>query len=160
MKKSRLLTTTLLISSAITLTLPHSSFSAETCSFLEPVGGKAGETIIKKTVTAPSVPVGVARLKRDNWNTDFAVKSNIKAKRYLATLNPLSDGTYSVKVYLKYNNGTADEIYHNKPKLSSDKPLVISGKPRANEQPYQVNVFVGDAESVGKSYQISVKACQ
>jgi hypothetical protein len=63
-------------------------------------------------------------------------------------------------MYLKYGDATADEIYNNKPNLSSGKPLVMSGAPRAGEQPYQVNLFVGDAESVAKSYKISVKACR
>jgi hypothetical protein len=162
MKKSRWFGKILLISSTLTLILPHPypSFSAQTCTPLLAVAGEPGQTVVRKTVSAPSIPVGIGRLKRDNWNTDFAVPSNVKYKRFVATLTPQTGGTYSIRMYLKYNNGTADEVYKNKPNLSSGKALVMSGTPRAKEQPYQVNVFVGDAESVAKSYKISVKACR
>lgn len=160
MKKSLFFGTIFLISSAITLAPSNLSFSAETCTSLQAVGGEVGQTVVKKTVSVPRVPIRIAGLKRDNWNTDFAVKSNVKYKQYIATLIPQTDGTYSIRMYLKYSDGTADEVYNNKPNLTSGKPLVMSGKPRTNEQPYQINIFVGDIESVGKSYKISVKACR
>jgi hypothetical protein len=160
MKKSRFFGKILLISAAITLILPHSSFSAQTCTPLLAVGGEAGQTVVQKTVSVPRIPIRIGNLKRDNWNTDFAVRSNVKYKRFVATLNPQTDGTYSIRMYLKYSNGTADEVYNNKPNLSSGKPLVMSGTPRTQEQPYQINIFVGDAESIAKSYKISVKACR
>jgi hypothetical protein len=160
MKKSLFFGTIFLISSAITLAPSNLSFSAETCTSLQAVGGEVGQTVVEKTVSVPRVPIRIAGLKRDNWNTDFAVKSNVKYKRYVATLTPQTDGTYSIRMYLKYSDGTADEVYNNKPNLTSGKPLVMSGNPRTNEQPYQINIFVGDIESVGKSYKISVKACR
>lgn len=159
-KNPLIIGTTLLFSSAIILAANDLSFSAETCTPLQAVGGEVGQTVVEKTASVPSVPIGIASLKRDNWNTDFAVSSNVKYRRYVATLVPKTDGTYSIKMYLKYSNGTADEVYIQKPNLAAGKSLVMSGNPRTNEQPYQINVFVGDVESVGKSYQISVKACR
>lgn len=159
MNKSRFVATTLLISAAISSIIPHPSFSAQSCTPLLAVGGEPGQTVVQKTVSAPKIPIGLANLKRDNWNTDFAVRSNVKYRRFVATLIPQTDGTYSIRMYLKYSDGTADQVYNQKPNLVSGKPLVMSGKPRTNQQPYQVNIFVGDAESIAKSYKISVKAC-
>ncbi|MEA5534027.1 hypothetical protein [Crocosphaera sp. XPORK-15E] len=160
MSKPIFIVAILFISSTLTLSVHRPSFSAETCTPLVAVGGEPGQTIVQKTVSAPSIPVGIASLKRDNWNTDFAVDSNVKYKRFVATLIPESSGTYSIKMYLKYNQGTADEVYNNKPNLSSGKSLTMSGNSRNNEQPYQINLFVGDAESIAKSYSISVKGCR
>lgn len=160
MKRTIFIGTILLIASALTLMSHHQLFSAETCKPLLAVGGEPGQTIVKKRVSAPSIPVGIASLKRDNWNTDFAVDSNTKYKKFVANLIPENSGTYSVRMYLKYNQGTADEVYNDKPNLTAGKSLTISGNPRNNEQPYQINLFVGDAESVAKSYSIAVKGCR
>jgi hypothetical protein len=62
-------------------------------------------------------------------------------------------------MYLKYSDSTADEFYGGKPTLTEGQPLAISGTPRGNEQPYQVNVFVGDVESIGKSFKVFVEGC-
>ena len=159
MKPLTFLGATLAISAAIVLT-NNPSVSGQTCTALQAVGGEPGQTVVQKTGSPPSIPVGIASLKRDNWNTDFAIPSKVEYRRYVATLTPETDGTYSIKMYLKYSDGTADEAYNNKPNLSGGKPLVMSGNPRTNEQPYQVNVFVGDAESIGKSYRVSVVACR
>ncbi|MGL5032516.1 MAG: hypothetical protein ACRC6M_01785, partial [Microcystaceae cyanobacterium] len=149
----------LLILLALLLEIKQPAIAATKCSPLMAVGGEKGQTVVNKRATAPSIPIGLAGLKRDNWNTDFAVKNGIDYKQFITTFIPKTDGTYSIRVYLKYSDGTADEIYNEKPNLSSAKPLIIKGTPRQDEQPYQVNIFVGDAESLGKSYQISVKAC-
>jgi hypothetical protein len=150
----------LLISSVLSLMLHPPSFSAQNCIPLKAVGGEEGQTIVQKTVSAPRIPIGIGNLNRDNWNTDFAIASNGKYKRFVATVTPQTDGIYSIKMSLKYSDGTADEVYNSKPNLSPGKPLVLSGTPRAKEQPYQVNVFVGDAESIAKSYKIAVEACR
>lgn len=160
MKKAISFGTILLISSALTVIPHHQSFSAETCTPLLAVGGDPGQTVVEKTASAPSIPVGIASLKRDNWNTDFAVPSNAKYKKFVATFTPKTSGSYSIKMNLKYNDGTADTVYSNKPNLTSGKALTISGNSRAKEQPYQINIFVGDAESIAKAYSISVKACR
>jgi hypothetical protein len=140
--------------------LLHSpSFSAKNCTPLKAVGGEEGQTVVQKTASAPRIPIGIGNLKRDNWNTDFAIASSAKYKRFVATLTPQTDGIYSIKMSLKYSDGSSDEVYNSKPDLSSGKPFVITGKPRAKEQPYQVNIFVGDTESILKSYKIAVEAC-
>ena len=159
MKKTQFFGINLFVLLALILTLIQPVIAAPSCKPLIAVGGEKGQTVVKKRATAPSIPIGLAGLKRDNWNTDFAVKNGINYKEFIITFTPETDGTYSIRVYLKYNDGTADEIYNEKPNLSSGKPLIIKGTPRQDDQPYQVNIFVGDAESIGKSYQMSVKAC-
>lgn len=134
------------------------SAMAVTCSALQVVKGDGTE--VQKTVTPPSIPIGIASLYNNNWNTDFAVPSDANFTKYTVNFIPGSDGTYSIRMYLKYSDGTADEFYDNKPTLSSGVPLKITGTPRPNEQPYQVNLFVGDADSIGKSFTASVSGCR
>jgi len=160
MKKSIFLVTNLLISLSSTLIISHQSSSVETCTPLGIVGGEPGQTYVHKTVSLPEVPVGFLRLKRDDWNTDFSVQSGVKYKRFNAILTPQTQGSYDIKMYLKYSDGTADEVYKNQPVLSPEIPLFMTGKPRVGNEPYQVNIFVGDLESAGKSYNISVQGCK
>jgi hypothetical protein len=131
---------------------------AETCTALMPVGGN--NTTVIKTVSQPSIPLfGPIGINND-WNTDFIVDSNATYKNYRVTLLPSSNGEYSIRMYLKYSDSTADNFYDQKPSLTANKPLVVSGFPRSQQQPYQVNVFVGDLVSMGKGYQVTVQGCR
>jgi len=131
---------------------------AETCQALMPVGGN--NTTVTKTVSQPSIPLfGPIGLNND-WNTDFIVESNANYKNYKVILLPTSNGEYSIRTYLKYSDNTADNFYDQKPSLTANKPLVITGFPRSQQQPYQVNVFVGDLVSLGKGYQVTVEGCR
>jgi hypothetical protein len=149
-------TTGLIMALGISLS-PNLSVSAGSCTRLKVVGGEGTE--VEKTVVNPTIPLPYGLKVRDNWNTDFAVTSNVNYKRYVVTLTPKSSGTYSIRMYLKYSDSTADEFYGGKPTLTEGQPLAISGTPRGNEQPYQVNVFVGDVESIGKSFKVFVEGC-
>ncbi|MEB3249369.1 MAG: hypothetical protein VKK07_08500 [Merismopediaceae bacterium] len=127
------------------------------CQLLMPVGGNS--PVVSKTVSQPSIPLfGPIGLNND-WNTDFAVNSGVNTQKYQVTLTPRSSGEYSIRMYLKYSDGTADNFYDQKPTLQPNQPLIVEGIPRRQSQPYQVNVFVGDLPSLGKSYQVSVEAC-
>jgi hypothetical protein len=150
-----LLGTTLLTISSLSLsihTLSAQEQEQQACFPLQVVGGSGGE--LSKTVSPPSVP-----LFNNNWNTDFAVDARADYYRYVATLMPEHDGEYSIKMYLKYSNDTYDEFYDQKVTLSAGQPLTISATPRRNEQPYQINIFVGDLVSVGKTYRLTVEGC-
>ncbi|AFY79592.1 MAG: hypothetical protein IGR93_13930 [Hydrococcus sp. C42_A2020_068] len=122
------------------------------CFPLQVIGGSGEE--LSKTVSPPSVP-----LFNNNWNTDFAVDARADYDNYVATLTPEHDGEYSIKMYLKYSNNTTDKFYDQKVVLSAGQPLTISATPRRNEQPYQVNIFVGGLVSVGKTYRLTVEGC-
>ena len=130
---------------------------ANNFQLLMPVGGNS--PVVSKTVSQPSIPLfGPIGLNND-WNTDFAVNSGVNTQKYQVTLTPRSSGEYSIRMYLKYSDGTADNFYDQKPTLQPNQPLIVEGIPRRQSQPYQVNVFVGDLPSLGKSYQVSVEAC-
>lgn len=151
-----------ILQTAIALTLTsfclNQTAQAETCTPLEPVGGN--NTTVNKTVSQPSIPLfGPIGLNND-WNTDFSVNSNVNYKNYKVTLTPRSNGEYSIRMYLKYSDNTADNFYDQKPSLMANKPMTITGSPRSGQQPYQVNVFVGDLVSLGKSYQVTVEGCR
>jgi hypothetical protein len=44
--------------------------------------------------------------------------------------------------------------------LSNDKPLKIEAIPKANNQPYQVNIFVAGINALDKSYSATVVVCR
>jgi hypothetical protein len=155
---SRWATPALFLLLSLSLVPEQTRVLAETCTALAPVGGTG--TVVQKTVTPPSIPSLFGKFNNNNWNTDFVADSRAQYQRYLITLNPQDSGEYSIKVYLKYADNTADNFYNEKPKLSKDNDLVITATPRCHQNPYQVNVFVGDGISIGKSYQVSVQGCR
>jgi hypothetical protein len=57
---------------------------AETCTPLSLVGGQGSE--VTKTVSGPTLPgpFGI-KIKRNNWNTDWAVPGGRKFSRFVAT---------------------------------------------------------------------------
>lgn len=122
------------------------------CSSLNVVGG-VGTEVMKK-VTPPSLP-----FFHNNWNTDFSVDRRFDYYRYVATFMPDDDGQYAIKMYLKYSNNTDDRFYDQKVKLAAGQPFTITATSRRDEQPYQINIFVGDLVSVGKTYKLTVDGC-
>lgn len=144
-----------IVGTLLSLSWPGTPVSyAQTCTPLKVIGGQG--TQAKKTVSPPGTPVS-----RNNWNTDFAVPSGIRFTRYVATIVPGSTAEYNVSVYLKYSNNTDDKIYdQGSIKLTQNQPLTVSGAPRADSSPYQVNVRIGNIETVGRSYTASVVACR
>jgi hypothetical protein len=143
-----------IIGTLLTLSWPGTPASyAQTCSPLKVIGGQG--TQAQKTISPPGTPVS-----RNNWNTDFAVPSGIRFTRYIATVIPGSTAEYNVQVYLKYSNNTDDKIYDQDIALTQNKPLRVSGAPRADSSPYQVNVRIGGIDKVGRSYIASVVACR
>ncbi len=127
---------------------------AQSCRALEVVGGQG--TKVDKKVTPPSAPP----FFRNNWNTDFLVSRDRNYYKYVSTLMPKDSGEYKIMMFLKYSDDTADQVYDQKITLTEGKPFYITGSPRRNDQPYQVNVFVGGLTSVGKSYTLYVNGCR
>ncbi|QZZ18721.1 hypothetical protein J5X98_14705 [Leptothermofonsia sichuanensis E412] len=113
-----------------------------------------GGTRIEKSVSPPGTGV-----TRDNWNTDFIVPSNQNFRRYVASILPLNGGEYNLQMNLKYRDNTADTVYNRIARLPERKTYSISGTPRINANPYQVNVQVGGVPVIGNSYVVSVSGC-
>jgi hypothetical protein len=138
----------------------------ETCIPIPLVGGKGNQVI--KTVSPPTIPAGPlgmlgVNITNNDWNTDWAVPlgDGKPFRRFLVTLLSNDGGPFEVRMYLKYGDQTSDEFYNQKSlKLANDKPLKIEAIPRANNQPYQVNVFVAGIDALGKSYSATVVGCR
>ena len=77
----------------------------------------------------------------------------------LLRLTPKDEGEYKVRAYLKYNDDTADEIYNQTTSFTPGKVIEIKGVPQGDNIPVQVNLFVGDPVSMGKTYTVSAKGC-
>lgn len=137
---------------------------AETCTAFPVIGGeKENETEVTKTVSQPglSIPViGPASVGvNNNWNTDFSIIPLKQYKKYIITFTPQDDGEYKVRGYLKYNDNTADEIYNENKTFTAGESVEIKGVSQGDNIPIQVNLFVGDPVSMGKTYTVSVKGC-
>lgn len=128
--------------------------NAEVCTRLGVVEGKGAQTVQKK-VSVPGTPTS-----RSNWNTDFAVPSGTRFTRYVATIVPINGGKYRIQLNLKYPNKTADTVYDKTVEVRDRQTLTLSGSPRLNASPYQVNLSVGGVEAVGNSYTATVSGCR
>ncbi len=115
------------------------------------MGGK-GQYYITKSVSQPGVPGAP-----DNWNTDFSVGG--RASRYVATIRAKNKGDYRVAMYLKYPNNSSDKVFDQTVSFRDNQSFSVTGVPRTNQTPYQVNVFVGGTLVVGNSYRLAASAC-
>lgn len=129
------------------------SADAQSCRLLKVVEGKGAYSVQKK-VSAASTPVSPS-----NWNTDFVVPSGQRFRYYAATVRAKNKGNYSIQMNLKYPNGTSDKVYDSKISLKDNEALNISGSPRLNAEPYQVNVVVGGIPVTGNAYTAAVSGC-
>lgn len=131
----------------------------ETCMPLSLVGGQGSE--VTKTVSQPTIPgpFGVD-ITRNNWNTDWAVPSDRSFRSFVATIVSEKGGSFDIKMYLKYSDQTAGEFYNaSGVQLNSRDPLKITAGSRTNDEPYQVNLFIGGLNHIGNSYKASVFGC-
>ena len=80
------------------------------CTPLPLVGGKGSE--VDKTITAPTIPgpFGI-KIASDNWNTDWSIPNPQIFKSYKVEMISEEGGTFTVKMYLKYSDETADPFY-------------------------------------------------
>lgn len=134
------------------LSNPIQSASAQTCVPLQVVGENT--TVVEKAVSPPGTGV-----TRDNWNTDFVVPSTQAFRRYVASVYPINGGEYTIQMNLKYNDETADTVYNQVTGLAEGRAVAITGAPRANANPYQINLQIGGVPVLGNAYRVSVSAC-
>jgi len=147
------------------LTLPAQA-KTETCIPIPLVGGQGNQVI--KTVSPPTIPAGPlgmlgVNITNNDWNTDWAVPlgDGKPFRRFLVTLLSNDGGPFEVRMYLKYGDQTSDEFFNQKSlQLTNDQPLKIEAIPRADNQPYQVNVFVAGIDALSKSYSATVVGCR
>ncbi len=153
------LATTLTGYSFSTLLWPMRSAQAQSCTPLEVVDSMDPKmpNEVQKKVSPPGSPLPAGQNFRNNWNTDFAV--NNRARRYIAKVVAINGGKYRVAMHFKYPNNTSDKIYEQTLTLKDGKSVTISGAPRTNQTPYQVNLLVGGVPVVGNAYRASVSGC-
>ena len=142
----------LLSSLVYTSSLITAQTSPQACTPLQVVGGNA--TQVQKRVSLPGTLAS-----RNNWNTDFVVPANQPFRRYVATIEPLNRAKYHVQMSLKYVNSTADQVYNQTTTLRQNQEFTVSGSPRIDATPYQVNLSIGGISALGDTYKASVSAC-
>ncbi|MEM6447576.1 MAG: hypothetical protein AAF704_13590 [Cyanobacteria bacterium P01_D01_bin.123] len=130
------------------------SARAQNCTPLQVVGGSGTE--VSKSVSPPSTI-----FSKNNWNTDFIVPQSQYFSTFVAEIEPQEAGEYTIKMFLKYNNDTADKVYDRTAiPLTNSRPAVITGSARRDAQPYQINLLVGGIQASGEFYTASVRGCR
>jgi hypothetical protein len=123
------------------------------CTPLAVVGG-TGTSVTKK------ISGGV--IMGDDYNTDFAVPDDSAYTTFVATIK--SDSTEKadlpVEMFLKYSDDTSGKVFEGNVALEPSESKEISGQPRVDQQPYQVNVKIGSIGTSGFGYTLSVVGCK
>ena len=132
---------------------------AESCSFLQPIGGNGNSPIVNKSVGRGKL-VG-----RTNWNTDFIVNQPYDTYKFFFTANSSDPkAKYPVQGYMKFSDGSSLEVINNlmNPPIGTGRMFgpfaAVPGK-----QASQMNFKVGasdDPGALGFSYRISVQGCR
>lgn len=155
-RRSRLLALSLLACGVASLSsLPA---RAETCQFLNPVGGNGVTPIVTKTVSAGNpLPFG-----RPNWNTDFYVTQQYSYFKLFFTADSSVSATYPIQAFLKFADGSSLQVYNSNftPTPGTGGSIRVSGYP--GKLVNQVNIKVGATSNMaatGFTYRISVQGC-
>jgi hypothetical protein len=131
---------------------------AETCTFLQPIGGDGSNPVVSKTVGRAKL------LGRTNWNTDFIVDRPYKSYKFFFTANS-SDASaqYPVEGFMKFTDGTSLQVINATMNPPIGKGQEFGPFPAVPEkQASQMNFKVGassDPGALGFSYRISVQGC-
>jgi hypothetical protein len=131
---------------------------AETCTFLNPVGGNGVTPIVTKTVS-PGNPLPFGR---PNWNTDFYVTQQYRYFKLFFTANSSVSATYPIQAYLKFSDGSNLQVYNTNftPTPGTGGSIRVAGYP--GKMVNQVNIKVGATDNMaatGFTYRISVQGC-
>ena len=132
---------------------------AESCTFLQPIGGNGATPIVSKSVGRGKL------IGRTNWNTDFIVNQPYNRYKFFFTANS-SDASaqYPVSGSMKFSDGSALQVINTtmSPPIGTGKMFgpfaAVPGK-----QASQMNFKVGasnDPGALGFSYRISVQGCR
>ena len=128
------------------------------CTALPVIGGEGTE--VTKTASPGRIPTAWGILWGPNWNTDFEVPEGARFSSYYAAVLSEDIGNYDIEMFLKYEDRTADLVHEEDRYLMSEQHLhVFSGEPRADVQPYEVNLEVGGPGTVQDTYTLQVFGC-
>ena len=131
---------------------------AQSCSFLQPIGGNGASPIVSKSVGRGKL------IGRTNWNTDFIVNQPYSSYKFFFTANSSDpNAQYPVQGYMKFSDGSNLEVINTQmsPPIGTGRMFgpfpAVPGK-----QASQMNFKVGasdDPNALGFSYRISVQGC-
>ena len=144
---------------ASALMLLAGSVSAETCTFLQPIGGNGTTPIVSKSVGRGKL------IGKTNWNTDFIVDQPYSSYKFFFTANSSdANAQYPVEAFMKFTDGSSLQVVNTQmnPPMGTGKMFgpfpAVAGKRAA-----QMNFKVGasnDPGALGFSYRISVQGCR
>jgi hypothetical protein len=133
--------------------------AAQTCTFLQPIGGNGASPIVNKSVGRGKL------IGKTNWNTDFFVTQPYRSFKFFFTANSSdAKAQYPVQGYLKFSDGSSLQVINAlmNPPMGTGRMFgpfpAVPGK-----QTSQVNFKVGasnDPGALGFSYRISVQGCR
>ncbi len=131
---------------------------AETCTFLQPIGGNGATPIVSKSVGRGKL------IGQTNWWTDFIVDQPYARYKYFFTANSSDPkAQYPVEGYMKFSDGTNLQLFNvmMSPPIGTGREFgpypQVPGK-----QTSQISFKVGasnDPGALGFSYRISVQGC-
>jgi hypothetical protein len=137
-----------------------SAVRAETCNFLQPIGGNGATPIVSKSVGRGKLLFG-----NTNWNTDFLVDQPYSTFKFFFTANSSDpNAQYPVEGYMKFSDGSNLQVINTQmnPPIGTGRMFgpfaAVPGK-----QASQMNFKVGasnDPGALGFSYRISVQGCR
>lgn len=136
------------------------------CEPLPLVGGTGSE--VTATASPPSIniplpiPIPVSPEIRSNWNTDWYIANPGQYQTYQVMLMPYSETDYTIQMFLKYPDDTAEKFYDEEQiDLEPNVPILVEVVPeRSDLQPYQVNTNIGGLLSIGARYRVAVAGCR
>ena len=149
------LITALIAAASLGLTAEARAAQAS-CRFLMPIGG-AGEPVVEKRIS----PDGLIR--RNNWNTDFAVDRAYASYRINLQSASSERGVFPVAAFLRFTDNTNLQVVNENLTLEPQQSRVFGPLPAVpGKRTNQVNVRVGATTmpgSIGFSYRVSVEGC-
>ncbi len=102
-------------------------------------------------------PIIRKKIVRGNENTDFGVTTGKAFASFTVQIIPENTANYQVKVNLKYNDGTASEVFSDKVDMTRMKVFSLPVRSPIQKQPYQINVVVdGPRHNV---YDLQILGC-
>lgn len=138
----------------------------DNCEPLPLVNGEGSEVTRRTSPPSFTIPIPLPGPipdphVRSNWNTDWYIPNAQAFDRYRVVLMPRSNGRYSIQMYFKYPDDTADQFYEDQEiRLTANDPLIIEAQPRSDLPPYQINANIGGILSIGVRYTIVVAGCR
>ena len=132
---------------------------AETCTFLQPIGGNGATPVVTKSVGRGKL------IFKTNWNTDFIVDQPYSSYKFFFTADSSdANAQYPVEAFMKFTDGTSLQVVNAQmnPPIGTGKMFgpfsAVAGK-RASQMNFKVGAS-NDPGALGFSYRISVQGCR